>query len=301
MTGAGSATAAYALETDYLGSLEDSDGDGNVEYYQPGKDITVSEASLSNALARIRDPDSPESIANIAQNFEGALNVSFTLANDNWHDLVFNDASTGFTTGRMPSSSWFLGVNYLDGTTERVAAGAVVTEATVNYEQGSNVTVDLTLIYGDESKNASITPSNIQKTPGSDVYAFHGASLTVDGVGQGERLQSATLSIPTGARVHRGAGRHPVDAVIGNVEPTLSSDAIYTGPSQIELAYGGASPSSSLSAVSASLSFTNAAGTTIGYNLSGVKPNDYNWSELVSGSSDLTEPITYNVNGVSVQ
>jgi len=302
MTGAGSADVAYALETEYLGSLEDSDGDGNPEYYQPGKNITVSEASLQNALTRIRDPDDPEPLTSIAQNFEGALNVSFTLAEDNWHDLVFNDGTnTGFVAGRMPSSSWFLGVDYLNGTTERVAEGAVVTEATINYQQGSNVTVDLTLIYGDESKNASITPSNIQKAPGSDVYAFHGASLTVDTVGQGERLQSATLSIPTGARFHRGADRHPVDAVIGNVDASLSSDAIFTGPDQLELAYGGASPSSAISATTASLTFTNGAGTTIGYDLSGVKPNSYNWSDLVSGDSDLTEPIDYHVNGVSVQ
>jgi hypothetical protein len=299
MTSAGSAQVAYAPETKYLGALKDSDGDGTPEYFQPFKDITVGEASLDNALSRIRDPDSAEPVGSIAQNFSGALNVSGTLADQNWLDLVFNDGGTGFTTGRMPSSSWFLGVDYLDGTCERVAKGAVVTQADINYQQGSNVTVDLQLIYGDESKNTSLTPSNIQTPTSSDVYAGHGAELSVSGTGQ-TKLQSATLSLPTGARFHRGADRHPVDAVIGEVNPELTADATFTGPDTLEVAYGGTTPASMLSSVDGSLSFTNGAGTTLTFNLTGMKPNNYNWADLVSADTDLGEPTTYFIDSVGV-
>lgn len=299
MTGAGSATVAYALEQDYAGSLVDSDTDGNPEYYQPGKNITVGDASLENALQRVRDPDSAESVGSLAQNFEGALSVEFDLAGSNWHDLVFNDGGTGFTSGVMPSSTWFLGVDYMGGTSERALSGAVVTDAAVSYEQGAPIGISLTLIYGNEEKDVAITPSNIQRPTESDVYMFHGAELTVDAAVQA-KLQSAELSIPTGARFHRGADRHPLAAVIGAVEPELTTTAIYEGPEQADLAYGGSTPASMLSSVNGSLALTNGTGSTITYNLTGMKPNSYNWASLVDAENDLTEPVTYYVDSVGV-
>lgn len=52
MTGAGSATVAYALEESYGGPLVDSDGDGNPEWRQPGIDVTVGDASVDGIMRR---------------------------------------------------------------------------------------------------------------------------------------------------------------------------------------------------------------------------------------------------------
>lgn len=298
MTGAGAATVAFALETDYLGALE-TDVDGNVKYWQPGKDIEVTELSLQNQLQRISDPGDPEALAHIAGNLEGALGVTFTLAGDDWHQTVFNDGTaTGFVDGRMAYSRWFFGVDYLDGTAERAAKGAVVSDASVQYQQGQVSSVTLTLLYGDEENNTSITPSGIQSAGESDIYNFSGANLDVDAVTQA-RLETAELSMALNPQFHRGPQRTPLDATLGNVETTLSTDAVYTGPSQQEIAYGGAQPASSIDAVNATLSFENRVPNTITYNLSGAKPDTYAWQNLV-GEENLTEPITYNVDSVGV-
>ena len=295
MTGAGSATAAYAMEPsgDYLGDPVDP------TYIQPGKNIEVTELSLQNQLQRIRDPDNPEPFESLVGNLEGALGVTFTLTGDDWHELVFNDGGTGFTDGRMPSSRWYLGVDYLDGTTERVAKGAVVTDATVQYQQGQPTTVSLTLLYGDEAANASITPTDIQTAPEDSVHNFSGADLDVDGTSQ-TKLQSAQLSLSVNARFHRGPQRKPLDATIGSVNSALSTDAIYSGPDQKEIAYGGAEPASSLDAVDATLSFENALAETISYSLGDLKPDTYGWNDLVNPEADITEAVEYHVSSVGV-
>lgn len=293
MPGAGSATVAFAMEPEYLGDPVDP------TYYQPGKDIEVTELSLQNALQRVYDPSSPEPLESLVGNLEGAVSVTFTLTNDNWHEAVFNDGGTAFTSGRMPSSRWYFGVDYLDGTTERVAKGAVVTEATISYQQGERVTASLTLIYGDEAQEESITPADIEKAGEGAVHNFSGADLDVDAVGQ-SKLQSADLSISTNARFHRGTQRQPLDATIGGVETTLSTDAIYSGPTQMDIAYGGATPADSLDAVDASLSFENSLAETIPYSLSGLKPDTYGWADLVNADTDLTESVQYHVSSVEV-
>ena len=300
MTGAGSATVAFGLEDGFGGSIVDSDSDGNPEYYLPFKNPTVDELSVDNALQRERDPGDVEADGSLAQNFEGGISISGELAEPpKWHELVFNDAGTGFTTGRMPSGTFFFGVDYLDGTTEWAAEQAITTDVTVNWQQGQPPTVDWTLIYGNASSNTSITPSNIQ-TPGiSDMYAFHGLDLTIDGTTV-SKLQSASLSIPTNARFHRDADRHPTDAVIGSVDTTLTTDAIFTGPSNFEAALGGTTPATMLSEVSGSMTFTNGNGTALTYNLGGMKPNNYSWNQLIDNDNDLQDPVEWHVSSLGV-
>lgn len=294
---AGSATVAFAPEPSYLAAPTDP------TYVQPGYNITVGEVSLQRALQRLRDPNNPEPIQSIAQNVEGALSVSFDLAGDEWHQLVFNNTdNTGFEDGRMPSSRWWLGTNALPGVTERVPKGAVVADAQIQYQQGQPNRVQLTLIYGDEEKNSSITPSSIQKPSADDVYPFHGAELTLDTVAQA-KLQSATLGISPNARFHRGPSQHPLDAVIGNVEHTLTMAAIFEEDDNLSAAYGSASATAvedNVATTDGSLAFENAAGTTLTYNLTAMQPNQYGWSDLVAGENDLNEEIDYHVASVGV-
>jgi hypothetical protein len=290
MTGAGSATVAYAVEDSYLGALEDADSDGSTDYHLPFKNPTVDELSLDNALQR--EP--------IVQNFEGAATVSGELAEPpHWHDLVFNAGGTGFTSGRMPSATLFFGVDYLSGTSEWAAEGAIVTDATINWQQGQSPTASLTFIYGNATSAASITPSNIQTPAPQDLYDFHGTELTIDGTVV-SKPQSIELSIPTNARFHRDDSRTPADAVIGPVNPTLTTEAILSNISNTEAALGGSTPATMLSSVSGSLAFTNDNGDSITYNLGGLKPTNYSWNSLIDPENDLTDPVEFHVSSLGV-
>lgn len=303
MTGAGSATVAYALEDSYMGALTDSDADGTPEWYQPGVNVTVGDLSLENALERIRQPNDPTPAGSREGNFEGAMSVSFTLTDTNFHDLVFADAGTALPNSPMaaPSSTWYFAVEMPDGTVEeRFPTGAIVTEAAINYQQGSEVTVDLTLIYGDESDTVTApADADIQQPTEDQVFTWHGTTLNVDTVGQ-SLLQSATLSLAGLARFRRGQSRQPFDAVVDAIEPSFTTDATFTERNQLTLAYGGTSPSDTVGAVSGTLSFENGNGTSIGYNLSGLQPTNYSWSDLVAPDADLGEPIDYHVTDVGV-
>lgn len=295
MTGAGSATVAYTVEDSYgAGPATDP------TWRQPGIDVTVGELSVDQALERSRNPDDPTPARSKERNWEGAAQVSFSLTDDNWHELVFADGGTALPHSPMyaPSATWYFAVDLPDGTTEsRTPTGAIVTEAAVNYEQGSDITVELTMLYGDEPTDIA-APSTVQQPSASDVYTWHGATFEVDGMGQ-SLMQSATLSLAGLARLRRGQGRHPHDAVVSAIEPSFSTDATFTERDQLALAVDnvddvvGESP--------ATLTFENGQGSTIGYNLSGVQPTNYSWSDLVGPDTDLGEPIEYHVADVEVQ
>ena len=294
MTGGGTASVAYTTEP---GLLEDP---ADPTYFQTGKDIQVSELSLRNELERVRDPGDPQPIRSVAQNLEGALNLTWTLTDDNWHDLVFNDSGTTFQSGRPVFSRWWMGVDYLDGTAERVLKGAIVTQVQIQYTQGTKLQISMNLIYADEELNASITPTAIEKS--TDVKMWHDFDLDVDTVTDVDcaKLQSATLQINTGARFQRGGSRKACDAVIGAVETTLTTDAIFTEASvdRAELVYGGVgttSPAESIDFVDATLSIM-----TTEYSLTGLKPDTYGWSDIVDPDADTQDNTEYHVSGVEV-
>jgi hypothetical protein len=295
MTGAGTATVAGTVEPSFLEDPTDP------TYRQYLRNVSVDDLSLENELQRIRDPDDPEPIKSVAQNFEGALNLTGTITGDDWHELVFNnDTNTGFVSGRPQFSRWWIGIDYLDGTAERVPKGAIVTQAQIQDQQGGETQLSLNMIFADEELNTTITPSNIQK--GSEVAMWHDVSLDVDSVANVEcnKRQSISLQIDTGARFHRGGDRIPCDAVVGAVETSLTTDYIFTEAStdRLGLAYGGVdqtSPQNSIDAVDATLSVL---GTD--YNLTGIKPGTTSWDDVVDPDSDTRDNTEYDVSGVGV-
>jgi hypothetical protein len=296
VTGAGSATVAYAVEESY------GNPKTNPEWIQPGIDVTVSDLSVSQALSRSRQPDDPTPVASREGNWEGALSLSWTLTDGNFHDLVFADGGTDLpNTPTVPTSSqWYLDAELPDGTSEaRTPTGAVVADAAINYQQGDDITVDLTLVYGDEPDGIS-EPSSIQQPVESDAYSFHGASFSVDGLSQ-SLMQSATLSLTGLARLRRGQDRHPVDAVVDAIQPSFSTDAIFTERDQLALAVDDVDSGSyeQVGQVAGEFALENGNGNTITYSLSNLQPTSYAWSDLVAPDSDLSEPIEYHVTDVS--
>lgn len=295
MTGAGSATVAFAKEDEYgdpADPVEDT-------WYQPGIDITAGDLSVDQALERVRHPHDPRPAGSRARNFEGAASVSFTLTDDTFHELVFADSGTALPSGPMhaPSSTWYFAVELPDGTVEPWGAtGTIVPEVSWQYQQGEDIQVELTMLFGDVEDDID-TPDQIERPSKSEVYSWHGTTLKVDGFGQ-SLLQSASLSLSGLARFRRGTSRHPFDAVVDAIEPSLSTDATFTERDQLKLAVDDVDDDPD--EVDATLEFGNGLGETIGYDLSGVKPTSYAWSDLVAPDTDLAEPIEYHVSHVAV-
>ncbi|WP_265112281.1 phage tail tube protein [Halosolutus halophilus] len=303
MTGAGSALpVAFAIEETFMGAIVDQDSDGNPEFYVPGYNPTVEELDLQRELQRIREPDSAFPLTSLTQTIEGAVSVSFDLATDTWHDLVFSNNT--IEPGLRPSGRWYFGVDLASETPQRVTLGTIVTQVQIQYQQGQNVRVSLTMLYADEADETSteageFSATDVQKPSASDVYAHHGTTLTIDASTVETYLQSADLTISNIARFREGASVRPVDAVTDAVEPSLSTNATFTETSRRDLAYGGSTPASQLSEVDATLDFTNDAGTTIGYSLS-LKPENYAWNDLVEAETDLSDDINWHVSDVQV-
>ncbi|SEQ30645.1 phage tail tube protein [Natrinema salaciae] len=295
MTGAGAATVAYTVESDYGAGPDDTDP----TWIQPGIDLTVGDLTVEQALERSRHPDDPTPAGSREGNFEGAMSVSFSLTDNNFHDLVFADGGTALPNSpmRAPSSTWYAAIDMPDGTTEsRTPTGAIVQDATVSYEQGSDITIELTLLYGDEPNDIA-EPGSIQKPSDEDVYTWHGATFEVDGLNQ-PLMQSTTLSLSGLARFRRGQDRHPFDAVVDAIEPSFSTDATFTERDQLALAVDD-SRDGPVGKVPASFALENGVGDTIEYTLEDCQPTSYSWADLVAPDSDLSEPIDYHVADVS--
>lgn len=299
MPGAGSATAAYAVENAY-GELP-----ADPTWIQPGIDITVSELSVAQALSRSRQPDDPTPAGSREGNWEGALGLQWTLTDANFHDLVFADGGTALPNSpmRAPSATWYLAVELPDGSTEsRTPTGAVVQSASINYQQGEEVTVELTITYGDEPDDVA-TPADgsIQQPADEDAYTYHGASFSVDGLNQ-PLMQSATLSLSGLSRFRRGQDRHPYDAVVDAIEPSFSTDSVFTERDQLAAAVDDtAGTSGPVGKVPAEFGLENGQGDTITYTLSGCQPTSYAWADLVAPETSLSEPIEYHVSDVSAE
>lgn len=302
MPGAGTAELAFAKEESLMGTLVDADADGTPEYYAFGRNPTLTDISLDNALARMRDTGDVEAAESIAQNFEGAVAVDAVVSNDvhgDVEDIIFNSGGTSFAPGQSASAAIFAGVDYIGGTVERELTGCIPLDYSINYEQGGVVTYSLSMAYADETKNTSITPSAIVQVSDGSSVPHHGVTLTIDAASV-TKLQSATLSISNIARYHRGTDRNPVDAVIGAVETSLETNAIISRPDHLELAYGASaatSPQDSMSSVAGSLKLAVGGTIVTTVDLPQLKPANYSWGDLVNDDADTTEQISWHVNG----
>lgn len=296
MTGAGSATVAWAEESSYNGGLVASP-----TYREPGRNVQVQTAELSNNTLKILAPGDAEARRYLAQNLAGQLSVSFVVMNDEYHRLVFNDANTDWKTGRPTSAEWFLGLDYLSGTVERQLQGWFCSEFQVQY-QGPDAPVRVTLTgpYADEDKNTTITPSSIQRT-GTEV-AGHKMDLDINGTDQSKE-QTVTFTASGIYRGIPGSQRVLEDAVNSNPDVQLLVDTVYSENDQLEIAYG--SPGSSATqtslddGINATLDFSSGGSSIANYTLDNLYSETYDWQDLVNPDTDITESIVLNVAGVS--
>jgi len=303
MTGAGSAQVAFVKETSF------DTVPGAPTYYLPGRNVTVDDLTLDNALERLREPGSEEAVESLAGNLEGAVAMSWIMSNDTHgdvRDIIFNDGGTGFASNHATTSSWYLGVDYLDTTTstataERHLKACIPLEYSIEYDTDVNaIRESVTMGYADEALSASLTPGSITRPASGTDAPFHGASLDIDSTTVA-RLQSATISFSSMYRYISDTSRTPVDAVLAAPETTLDMAAVFNTTDYLAQAYGGSgatAPQDSVDSFSGTLSFDTAGGTTIAtYTMSAVKPDNYEWSSLVDPETDLTDSVSYHVNG----
>jgi len=306
----GQTTIAYQHEPvdDYLGSPSMS------EYLIPGKNPSVEDLTLQNALARMQIPSDPETLESVAQRFEGAIGLSFVVTNAWWLNHVYGapptdggESAEPYTytwaprTGRAQSSRWYIGVDHLDGTSERTIKGAVFPQMELQFSEGDPVRATLTGFYGDEEGSTSLTPGSLTGKSVSTIV-FHGASLEIPNSTTIMKPQEATLELQTGARAQRAWQRKPVDAVVGRMEPSLSLSKVITGTSQRSLAYGNSTaPSDTVSgADTGTLRAEGSGSNALEAQMTGVTPDQYNWQQLANLNEDSLEDIQYNVDGLTM-
>ncbi|NHN40539.1 hypothetical protein G9C85_02655 [Halorubellus sp. JP-L1] len=302
MTGAGSASLAFALEQSFLGDLRDEDSDGNTDYYKFGRNPQLDELDLDRQLERLVEDGVVESVDSIAGKVDGAVGVTAVVSKDTFGevlDWVFNDGGTAFTDGLAQTGRIFAGVDYIGGTCERELEGVTPVDFEIAYDDENNtVTYSVSFLYADESNDSTIDPTSITgPTDGNDV-PFHGFSLDIDGTTV-SKLSTTTLSISNISRYQWGASEIAEEAVMARPESTLDATAIFSGPSRLELAYGGSgssSPQASMSSVTGTVTLSVGGSDVATFSLPKLKPATYSWSDLI-GEADLTDPTTFHVNG----
>jgi hypothetical protein len=298
---AGAAQMAFSEEGSFNGSLVSS-----TDWHQPGTNITVSGPNFERNQTRNRQPDDPRPRGSHPGNAVGSATVEFTLtgakSDQNWHDQVFADGGTALlSTGAVaPSAQWYFSSDLVGGSTDRITTGTVVTDAEIVWTQAEDVRVSLTLAYADEPDSTSApSDSDITQPSVDNVYAFHGADIDVGSTYQ-TLLSSLTLSLSSLARMRYGQSQIADSAVTAGYELSLSTDATFTETDQLTRALSGRSSGALVDETTATIPFTNAAGDTIEYSVSGAQPNSVGWSDLVNTDSDLSEALDYHVTNVGV-
>jgi hypothetical protein len=299
MTGAGSATLAFGLESSFAGSVT-----GAPDYYSFGRNPSVQTLSLDNQLTRLREAGAIENPAALKGNFEGAFNIEATVNEATFsqiHNVVFNNSGNGFTTGRAQPMQVLAGVEHLSGagtnTKIRELKGAIPTEYQIEYQQGEPVTYSLTCLYADEADGSA--PGSLTQPSVGGTASHHNVDVSIDGTTI-EKLQSATLSCSNLYRFQRGTGPTPVEAVLSQPEVTLTTDGIYSDADHLGDAYGtgGTTPQNSMVGSSGVFDVTIAAiGTVANYELQRLKPTTYDWESLLDAETDTTESVEWVHSG----
>ncbi|MUV50978.1 phage tail tube protein [Haloarcula sp. CBA1122] len=302
MTSAGSGSLAFGKEQSFKGSLE-TDANSDPQYWQFGRNDTLTDLSLDNQLQRLDEAGAVESVESVKQNFEGAVEVEAAISSDTFgdvEDLVFNDDGTQFTNGRPNSGKIYAGVDYLDGVAERELVGCIPVDFTpVSYEQGGMTTFSISFLYATENVDTSITPSNVTAVTGGTSAPSHAITVDIDGTTI-TKLQSAEVSISNIARFQYGSvSPEPIDAVIEKPETEVTTEAIFSGPSRLEYALGAAdatSPQDRLVSVPGTIDITVDGTPVSTYNFSALTVATEAWNSVIS-DDDTTESISWNADG----
>lgn len=310
MTGGGAGSLAWVHEPsqDYRGSPTDSD------YKAFGIDQEVADLTIENAIQQLRN-FSVEAKDAIETTFEGAFEVTGTMTLDTCWFLnhVFGSEPTqsgsgpytykwAIETQHVQSSRVYVGLQALDGFAERELKGVVCPQFEVDNSTGETTTFTATCFYGDEELATQATPGS-EPTTSSDPFVFHGGSFDVDGATL-KKMNSATLTIATGAHPLRGWERKPTDATFGEADHSLSASKIVTTTDLLTDAYGNSTaPTTSPNSVDsapAQLVLGNGS-DTLTLDMPRVTPDSHSWNDIGNADEDKTDSIDPAVQEVTAE
>lgn len=295
------------------GYLQDPDDSQHKPF---GLEPTIEDISFERALSELGLPSDPETVRTVAQQFEGAVSLSFVPAGEPWYhnhhmgtqptadgesSAPYSYTWTPTLTTSMPSARLYAWADYPGGRLEREIQGAAFDGLTVDISRGEDVRISLTGFYGDEVPNSSAT-NTAGPVPDGDPLVVDAAELSIPDTNTLVEMDSATLEINSGARARRGFGQHPVGAATGRFETSLDITKALTSSTQLELAYGGSDGVSARvdGANQGVLSFSTPGATSLEYQLGTVTPGSYSWEDFDDLDSDLAESLSYTINNVTV-
>lgn len=173
-----------------------------------GPDLTVDSAEGTNGIERILNPGSREACGILAQRFEGAWSVTFSLQNPWWlQELIAPAESDGtdpteHTFEGEDATSMRIVIGDENAGSERELRGAVIADATITANVDQKVQVSLSGLYADEELDDDTTPTE-QPAACDGVFNFEEAKLEIDGESY-EVTQSAEVSVTTNAQMVPG-------------------------------------------------------------------------------------------------
>jgi len=189
-------------ETEFAIKEEDngqfSDPSDTPDWEQPGVNVEVNSFSIENNRIRTRQPDKTSSERSRVGNFIGSVDVSWTMTDTNWHKMLPLESSSLKGSGRLANTvrvytnSTIWDSSLTSSEEALVFGGCALESASVNYQEGELITVDATIGLGEAVTVPGPKPT-VTQPAATEVYAHHGASLTVDSTTQAG-LQSASLS-----------------------------------------------------------------------------------------------------------
>lgn len=303
MTLAGTSEVAFSDE-DSFKTLP-----GTPTWYRPGEDITIDNFTLQRNLNRKRAPDDPRPSGSRAGNREVALSLSWSLTDTNWHNMVFANSGTGLAQlgALAPTASWYLKSETLPGTEELFIQGAAVESFSLEYNQGEDVTVSLTIIgateFDADDAGSPSVPGSISTPSKDDIVTFAGADFNLNGSQLSAELQSFSAEVSGMAQFGRGQQQEPVNVKVGAYEPSFSVTATLEDSTQRELAYGtsGATqPQDTIDESSGEITLANPAGSLVTYNLVDLQPTETSWEALTSPDENTSDPTQYHARDLTV-
>lgn len=299
----GSVRIAYEVE-DSFRTLP-----GTPVWTQPGENLEVGSLQLNNQLTRARQPDDPRPDGSREGNIEGTFDLSFSLTDTGFHDLVFpaSDPVGLATEGQLaPTATWFVEKTTPSETQQAFLEGTRVNNLSMTYTQNEEFQVTLNMAYADvldaSDVDAPSAPSSINQPSKSEIVNFNGVDLDVDGLNIDE-LQSMSIDIGGMSRWRRGQQRTPTQAEIGAYEPSLSFEALLDDSDQRELAYGSSGATTTeeqIDETAATVTLDNPAGNLVTYNITRAQVNTYELANLLGTDSSTAEAVDRQFRDITV-
>lgn len=253
----------------------------------------------------LRQPDTPKVGKGAEGNVLGTVTLAGTMANENFHQLVFPSSSnTALPDGGLawPSATVYLSPDVPGVTHEQFLQGAFPTAARIIYEQGAEIRVEIDLNYRSVDTTLT-TPAAISSPTEDDAFMWH-AMTPERGATEISAMQSLTIELSGLARGRRNQSRFFTGAFAPrSYELGFSYNPIFTEEDNFELGLGSTGSTDIQDTIDKqdyTVTFVNNAGDTHAYSVDGAQVGQYSQAALF-GEEEMNEAIEAgNVADISV-